>query len=78
MCNCVITTADKVGFIANTTTETRTNIFRKCMKTVTDYSEITVAHGHINGIKLANSLRKKSQNISVFHWHKLKSLQISH
>lgn len=46
------------------------------MKNVTDYFEITVAHGHINGIKLANFLRKKSQNI--FHWHKFKILQISH
>lgn len=46
------------------------------MKNVTDYFEITVAHGHINGIRLANFVRKKSQNI--FHWHKLKILQISH
>lgn len=29
------------------------------MKNVTDYFEITVAHGHINGTKLANFVRKK-------------------
>lgn len=41
------------------TTETRTSIFRKCMKNMTDYFEITVANRHITGIKLANFVRKK-------------------
>lgn len=60
------------------TTETRTNIFRKHMKTITDYFKIIVANSHITRIKLSNFGRKKKQNTSVFHSHKVKSLQISH
>lgn len=40
------------------TSEARTNIFRKCMKNITDFFETTVANSHITGIKLANFVRK--------------------